>query len=145
MDGARFANAVARLGCTPAELTWKAGVDALSFGATKNGAVAAEAVVFFDPERGRDFAYRRMRAGHLISKHRFLSAQFEAWLEGGHWLSLAAHANAMADRWRRGSPAPTSDWPAGRRQRGVPRARPRDAGAPPGRGRTVPRLAGRPG
>ncbi|QQP91223.1 low specificity L-threonine aldolase [Skermanella sp. TT6] len=98
MDGARFANAVARLGCSPADLTWRAGVDVLSFGATKNGALAAEAVVFFKPELARSFAFRRKRAGHLFSKMRFLSAQLDAYLEGGLWLRLAAHANAMADR-----------------------------------------------
>ena len=74
MDGARFANAVAALGCTPAEITWRAGVDVLSFGATKNGALAAEAVIFFDPAKAVDFAYRRKRGGHLFSKMRFLSA-----------------------------------------------------------------------
>jgi threonine aldolase len=98
MDGARFANAVAALGCSPAELTWKAGVDALSFGATKGGAFACEAVVVFDPARARDLPFRRKRAGHLVSKGRFLGAQMEAWLEGGHWLDLAGHANAMAGR-----------------------------------------------
>lgn len=98
MDGARFANAVARLGCSPADLTWRAGVDVLSFGATKNGALAAEAVVFFKPELARSFAFRRKRAGHLFSKMRFLSAQFDAYLEGDLWLRLATHANAMADR-----------------------------------------------
>ncbi|WP_158046321.1 threonine aldolase family protein [Skermanella pratensis] len=98
MDGARFANAVARLGCSPADVTWRAGVDVLSFGATKNGALAAEAVVFFKPELARSFAFRRKRAGHLFSKMRFLSAQLDAYLEGGLWLRLATHANAMADR-----------------------------------------------
>ena len=98
MDGARFANAVAALGCAPADVTWRAGVDVLSFGATKNGAMAAEAVVFFDPGRAGDFAYRRKRAGHLFSKMRFLSAQLEAYLRDGLWLRLAAHANAMAAR-----------------------------------------------
>jgi threonine aldolase len=98
MDGARFANAIAAAGCTPAEMTWKAGVDALSLGATKGGAIAAEAVVFFDPARAADFHYRRMRGGHLLSKMRFVAAQFEAWFAGGHWLALAGHANAMAKR-----------------------------------------------
>jgi threonine aldolase len=98
MDGARFANAVARLGCTPAELTWKAGVDVLSFGATKNGALAAEAVVFFRRDLVRDFAFRRKRGGHLFSKMRFLSAQLDAYVKDGLWLRLARHANAMADR-----------------------------------------------
>ena len=98
MDGARFANALVRLGCSPAELTWKAGVDVLSFGATKNGALAAEAVVFFRPELAESFAFRRKRAGHLFSKMRFLSAQLDAYLTDDLWLRLARHANAMADR-----------------------------------------------
>lgn len=98
MDGARFANAVAALGCTPADLTWRAGVDALSFGATKNGALAAEAVIFFDPDLARDFGYRRKRGGHLLSKMRFLSAQLEAYLADDLWLRNARHANAMAAR-----------------------------------------------
>jgi threonine aldolase len=98
MDGARFANAVAALGCAPADLTWRAGVDVLSFGATKNGALAAEAVVFFDPARGADLPYRRKRSGHLWSKMRFLSAQLEAYLAGDLWLANAGHANAMAAR-----------------------------------------------
>lgn len=98
MDGARFANALVALGCSPAEMTWKAGVDVLSFGATKNGALAAEVVVFFDPARAVDFAFRRKRAGHLFSKMRFVSAQLEAYLEDGLWLRNAAHANAMAKR-----------------------------------------------
>ncbi len=96
MDGARFANALAHLGCSPAELTWRAGVDALSFGATKNGALAAEAVVFFNPELAAGFERRRKRAGQLWSKLRFLSAQMLGYLEGDLWLRNAAHANAMA-------------------------------------------------
>jgi len=98
LDGARFANAVAALGCTPAELTWRAGVDALSFGATKNGAFAAEAVILFDAARAEEFAYRRKRGGHLLSKMRFLSAQLLAYLEDDLWLRNAQHANAMAAR-----------------------------------------------
>lgn len=98
MDGARFANAVAHLGCSPAAITWQAGVDVLSFGATKNGALAAEVVVFFDPALAESFGYRRKRAGHLISKMRFVSAQLDAYFENGLWLKLAAHANAMAQR-----------------------------------------------
>jgi threonine aldolase len=98
MDGARFANAVASLGCAPAELTWKAGIDVLSFGLTKNGAMAAEAVIFFDAALAENFPYRRKRGGHLFSKSRFASAQFEAQLTHGLWLDLAAHANAMAAR-----------------------------------------------
>ena len=102
MDGARFANALAHLRCTPADVTWKAGVDALSLGFTKNGALAAEAVVFFDPARARDIAYRRKRAGHLFSKMRYFSVQIEAMLEGGLWLKLAARANAQATRLAEG-------------------------------------------
>lgn len=98
MDGARFANAVAALGCTPAEATWKAGVDVLSLGATKNGAFAAEAVIFFDPAKAADFEYRRKRGGHLFSKMRFLSAQLVGYLENGNWLRYAATANAAARR-----------------------------------------------
>jgi threonine aldolase len=102
MDGARFANAVASLGCSPAEITWKAGVDVLSLGATKNGALCAEAVVFFKPELAADFERRRKRGGHLWSKLRFLSAQLLAYLENDLWLANARHANAMAARLARG-------------------------------------------
>jgi threonine aldolase len=96
MDGARFANALAHLGCTAAELTWKAGVDVLSFGATKNGALAAEAVIFFNPALAAGFERRRKRAGQLWSKQRFLSAQLAAYLQDGLWLANARHANLMA-------------------------------------------------
>jgi threonine aldolase len=102
MDGARFANAVAGAGVSPAELTWKAGIDVLSFGATKNGALAAEAVIFFDPARVADFEYRRKRAGHLTSKMRFVSAQLEAMLDNGLWLKLASSANTMARKLEAG-------------------------------------------
>lgn len=98
MDGARFANAVVHLGVKPADVTWRAGVDVLSFGATKNGALAAEVVVFFDPALAASFEFRRKRAGHLISKMRFLSAQLDAYFEEGLWIRLARHANAMAAR-----------------------------------------------
>jgi threonine aldolase len=98
MDGARFANAVAGLGVPPAELTWKAGVDVLSFGATKNGAMMLEAVVFFDLGLAEDFAYRRMRSGQLVSKSRYLGAQMLAYLEGGLWLDNARRANVLARR-----------------------------------------------
>ncbi|HET7594360.1 MAG TPA: low specificity L-threonine aldolase [Stellaceae bacterium] len=98
MDGARFANAVAALDCAPAEITWRAGVDVLSFGATKNGALAAEAVIFFDAAQAADFAYRRKRGGHLFSKMRFLSAQLDAYLADGLWLRNATHANHVAAR-----------------------------------------------
>ena len=98
MDGARFANALSFVGCSPAELSWKAGVDVLSLGATKNGALAAEAVVFFDADLAREFEFRRKRGGHLLSKMRFLSAQLDAYLADGLWLDNARHANAMARR-----------------------------------------------
>lgn len=98
MDGARFANAVARLGCTPAELTWRAGVDALSFGFVKNGGMSAEALIFFKPELAKATFYRRKRAGHLLSKGRFLAAQILAMLDGDVWLRNARAANASAER-----------------------------------------------
>ena len=94
----RFGNALATLGCAPADMTWRAGVDVLSFGATKNGALAAEAVVFFDPALAQNFAYRRKRGGHLMSKMRFLSAQLDAYLADDLWLVNARHANALAAR-----------------------------------------------
>ena len=102
MDGARFANALATLGCTPAEMTWKAGVDVLSFGATKNGCWCAEAVVFFDLEAARGFQYLRKRAGHLFSKSRFVAAQFEGYFQDDTWLANASHANGMATRLAEG-------------------------------------------
>ncbi|MES2907367.1 MAG: low specificity L-threonine aldolase [Pseudomonadota bacterium] len=102
LDGARFANAVASLQCSPAELTWKAGIDVMSLGATKNGAIAAEAILFFDKALAENFKYRRMRAGHLISKHRFIAAQFLSWFEDNHWLDLATHANSMAAKLAKG-------------------------------------------
>ncbi|NOR63903.1 MAG: low specificity L-threonine aldolase [Rhodobacteraceae bacterium] len=102
MDGARFANALVRLGCTPAELTWEAGIEALSLGGTKNGLVGVEAVVLFNPNRAWEFELRRKRGGHLFSKHRFLSAQMEAYLTDGLWLKLARKANAAADRLAKG-------------------------------------------
>jgi threonine aldolase len=98
VDGARFANAVARLGCAPADLTWKAGVDALSFGFVKNGGLCAEALIFFDPDRARAAHYRRKRAGHLLSKGRFLAAQILAMLQDGVWLRNARAANEAARR-----------------------------------------------
>jgi len=102
MDGARFANALVRLNTTPAQMTWQSGIDVLSFGATKGGALAAEAVVVFDPARAAFFGERRKRAGHLLSKHRFIAAQMAAYLAGDLWLALARHANAMADRLAQG-------------------------------------------
>ena len=97
LDGARFANALVRIGCTPAEMTWKSGVDVVSFGGTKNGLMGVEAVILFDPARAWEFELRRKRGGHLFSKHRFLAAQMEAYLADGLWLELAAAANARAD------------------------------------------------
>ena len=96
MDGARFANAVATLGCAPKEITWQAGVDVLCFGGTKNGMGVGEAVVFFDREMAREFEYRCKQAGQLASKMRFLSAPWVGLLEDGAWLRHARHANAMA-------------------------------------------------
>jgi len=96
MDGARFANAMAHLGGTPADATWKCGVDVMSFGATKAGALAAEAVVFFDPSLAGEFEYRRKRSGHLASKMRFVSVQLEAMLQDDLWLASGARANALA-------------------------------------------------
>jgi threonine aldolase len=97
MDGARLGNALARMNVSLAEATWKAGVDVLSFGATKGGAMGAEAMIFFDPKRGANMQDRRKRGGALLSKHRFIAAQLEAYLEGDLWLKLARHANDMAD------------------------------------------------
>jgi threonine aldolase len=102
MDGARFANSLVALGCTPAEMTWKSGVDVLSFGATKNGALACEAVIFFDRARAADLVYQRKRGGHTLSKGRFLGVQMCAYLRDGHWLDLARHANASAARLEAG-------------------------------------------
>jgi len=98
MDGARFANAVAALGCKSAEITWRAGVDLLSFGATKNGALAAEAIVCFDMNKAEEVARRRKRSGHLFSKGRFVAAQLLAYLEDGLWLRQAKRSNAQAAR-----------------------------------------------
>lgn len=98
MDGARFANALVSVGCTPAELSWKSGVDVLSLGATKCGALCAEAVIFFNKELAEPFIHHRKRTGHLISKGRFLGAQFVGWLQGHHWLDLAKHANTQCIR-----------------------------------------------
>jgi len=102
VDGARFANAVAFLKCAPADITWRAGVHAMSFGATKNGALGAEAVIFFDKSAIGDFAYRRKKSGHLLSKMRFVSAQLEAYLTDGRWLGHASRANALATQLAEG-------------------------------------------
>ncbi|WP_292139148.1 beta-eliminating lyase-related protein [Mesorhizobium sp.] len=96
MDGARFANAVAALGCHPAEMTWKVGMNVLSFGATKNGCLAAEAVVLFDPQLAGEARFRAKRAGLLLSKMRFLSAQLLAYLKDDLWLTCARDANVAA-------------------------------------------------
>ncbi|MGH7968895.1 MAG: threonine aldolase family protein, partial [Limisphaerales bacterium] len=98
MDGARFANALATLGVTPKEITWKAGVDVLCFGGTKNGIGVGEAVVFFNRELAREFDYRCKQGGQLASKMRFLSAPWVGMLQDGAWLRHAGHANAMARR-----------------------------------------------
>lgn len=98
MDGARFTNALVSLGITPAEMTWKSGIDILSLGATKNGCWAAEAVVVFDPALAARLPHLRKRAGHLFSKSTFVAAQFDAWLENGLWTDLAAHSNRMAGK-----------------------------------------------
>ncbi|MGJ0485282.1 MAG: threonine aldolase family protein [Methylomicrobium sp.] len=102
MDGARFANAVAALDVTPADMTWKRGVDIVSFGATKNGCWCAEALVFMNPELSKELPFIRKRAAQLFSKSRFIACQFDAYLEDGLWLQLAHAANAMAERLRKG-------------------------------------------
>lgn len=108
LDGARFANALVATGATPAEMTWKAGIDALSFGGTKNGLLGVEAVILFDPAKSWELELRRKRGGHLFSKHRFLSAQMEAYLQDDLWLRLARHANAMGQRLSTGIAAMNS-------------------------------------
>ena len=96
MDGARFANAIVATGASAAQMTWKAGIDVLSFGGTKNGCLGVEAVVLFNPEAAWEFQLRRKRGGHLFSKHRYLSAQMKAYLEDNLWLDLARQANDRA-------------------------------------------------
>lgn len=98
MDGARFANSLVTLGCSPAEATWKVGVDVMTFGATKNGTMAGEAIIFFNQKYAENFDYIHMRAGQLASKMRFFSCQFLAYLENGLWLKEAGHANSMAKK-----------------------------------------------
>jgi threonine aldolase len=129
LDGARLANALVATGATPAEMTWKAGIDVLSLGGTKNGCLGVEGVVLFDPAKSWELELRRKRGGHLFSKHRFLSAQMEAYLTDGLWLRLAAQANAMGKRLSRGltakgatvPDAPANmlfpDWPIGTHDR----------------------------
>jgi len=102
LDGARFANALAALDCTAAEMSWKAGVDAVSFGGTKNGCMGVEAVVIFDPALAWEFELRRKRGGHLFSKNRYLAAQMAAYLEGDLWLDMARMANAAGQNLARG-------------------------------------------
>lgn len=127
LDGARFANALVATGASPAEMTWKAGIDVLSLGGTKNGCLGVEAVVLFDPLKAWEFELRRKRGGHLFSKHRFLSAQMEAYLTDGLWLRLAEQANAAGQLLATGlmakvgvsllHPAPANmlfpEWPEG--------------------------------
>lgn len=102
LDGARFANAAASLGCSAAEMTWKLGVDAVSFGGTKNGLMGVEAIIFFDPAKSWEFELRRKRAAHLFSKGRYLAAQMEAYLTDGLWLKSAQQANANMTRLANG-------------------------------------------
>lgn len=102
MDGARFANALVTLGVTPAQMTWQAGIDVLSFGGTKNGCLTAEAVVFFKPELVGDFPFLQKRAGQLLSKSRFISSQFMGYLADDVWMRNARQANAMAQRLSKG-------------------------------------------
>ena len=114
MDGARFANAMAFLGVPARQVTWEAGIDVLSFGASKGGCMVAEAAVFFDPALAESFGHRRMRGGHLVSKMRFVSAQLEAYVADGLWLKLARHANAMAQRLAQGLTATLPRLPGGK-------------------------------
>jgi threonine aldolase len=114
MDGARFANALISAKATAADMTWRAGVDILTLGATKNGALACEAVVFFDFARAANFAFQRKRGGQTLSKGRFLGAQMEAYLTDGLWLRLAEQANGSARRLARGlvgTPGVRLAWP----------------------------------
>ena len=98
MDGARFANAVQSLGCSAAEMTWKSGVDAVTFGGTKNGLMAVEAVIFFNPKHAWEFELRRKRGAHLFSKHRFLAAQMQSYLASDLWLDMAKKSNDASAR-----------------------------------------------
>ncbi|TFF21991.1 low specificity L-threonine aldolase [Jiella endophytica] len=114
MDGARFANGLVATGLSPAEMSWKRGVDILSFGATKNGCWCAEAIVVFDPDKASQFPYIRKRGAQLFSKTRFVAAQFMAYFEGGLWLDMAGHANRMAGLLREAldkSNAARQAWP----------------------------------
>ena len=98
MDGARFANALVSLNATPAEMTWKSGIDVLSFGATKNGCIAAEAIIFFKKDLVGNVAFLMKRAGHLLSKMRFVSAQLDAYISNDVWLRNAKQANKMGKK-----------------------------------------------
>ena len=114
MDGARFANALVALDTSPAEMTWKRGVDMLSFGGTKNGCWCAEAILLFNPEQAKEMHFIRKRAAQLFSKSRFIAAQFDCYFQDGLWLDLARHSNGMADRLRAGiekAPAARLAWP----------------------------------
>jgi threonine aldolase len=116
MDGARFANALVHLETTPAEMTWKRGIDLLSFGGTKNGCWCAEALVLFDPGQARQMHYLRKRSAQLFSKSRFIAAQFDAYLRDGLWLELARHSNGMAQKLASGFAASDKArlaWPTG--------------------------------
>jgi len=109
IDGARFANAVASIGCSPADLTWRSGVDVLSFGGTKNGLGVGEAIVFFEPSAAGGFEYRLKQSGQLASKMRFLAAPWLGYLKDGLWLERARHANQMAERLEIGIRSVTRD------------------------------------
>ena len=141
MDGARFANALSHLVVSPAEMTWKAGVDVLSFGGTKNGCIGAEALVIFDPAKAAEAPYLRKRAGQLFSKSRFIAAQFDAYFRDGLWCGLPATRTPWpaGSRRTRGL-RPRSRSLAYARQRGVRRATPARCRAPAGQGRRLPRL-----
>ena len=102
LDGARFANAMLSLGCSAAEMTWKSGIDVVTFGASKNGCWACEAIIFFDAALAENFQYRRKRGGHTLSKGRLLGAQMIGYLENDHWIANATHANAMAQKLANG-------------------------------------------
>jgi threonine aldolase len=102
LDGARFANALVALGCSAAEMTWKSGVDVVSFGGTKNGCMGVEAVIFFDPKKAWEFELRRKRGAHLASKHRYLSAQMAGYLRDDLWKDMARSANAACARLAKG-------------------------------------------
>ena len=147
MDGARFANALVTLGCSPADMTWRAGVDLLSFGATKNGAMLAEALIVFDPANAEELGRRRKQAGHLLSKMRYVSAQLEAYVSDDLWLRLAGQANAMAGRLAEGLAAAESvevAYPVQSNEVFV-RMAPADANALRGQGFEFHEWPGRPG